>query len=505
MKAQRPPVRDHLPGQGLPARHHRRDALADVPPGRGARGGPRTSRWRTSRRTLELFAREMFGPRVADALPAVVLPVHRAVGRGRTCCCFKCGGDGCRFCKQSGWLEILGSGMVHPNVLRNVGYDPEEVTGWAFGMGVERVAMLKYEIDDIRLFFENDLRFLAAVRRPAPGDEDLVPLAPGVRRDGPRRPRESPTASSMRASRWRRSPRSSRGSRGVVVGEIEAIERGARRDRAPGHQQPPLRVALPDRTLLRGLRRAQRARRACARRSRPPGATLPGGREIEAAKIRGVVSEGMLCSEKELGLGAGRRRHPRCCPPTRRSAPISRPTSASTTRSSRSRSRPNRPDALSVVGVAREVAALTGAPLPLPAGRGARKPSRTRRRSPRSTIDAPDLCPRFCARGSSPGSPSARRRPGSPSGCARSGLRPINNLVDVTNYVLWELGQPLHAFDCDTRGRATRSWCGARGRASGSRRSTARARALGPDMAMVCDPDARASASAASWAAPTAR
>ena len=74
--------------------------------------------------------------------------------------CFKCGGDGCRFCKHGGWIEILGSGMVHPNVLRNVGYDPEEVTGWAFGMGVERVAILKYEIDDIRLFFDNDLRFL---------------------------------------------------------------------------------------------------------------------------------------------------------------------------------------------------------------------------------------------------------------------------------------------------------------------------------------------------------
>jgi phenylalanyl-tRNA synthetase alpha chain len=75
--------------------------------------------------------------------------------------CFKCGGDGgCRFCKGSGWLEIGGSGMVHPNVLRNVGYDPEEVTGWAFGMGIDRITLLKYEIDDIRLFFDNDLRFL---------------------------------------------------------------------------------------------------------------------------------------------------------------------------------------------------------------------------------------------------------------------------------------------------------------------------------------------------------
>jgi phenylalanyl-tRNA synthetase alpha chain len=73
--------------------------------------------------------------------------------------CFMCGGAGCRACKD-GWLEILGSGMVHPTVLRNGGYDPEEVTGWAFGMGIERIAMLKYGVDDLRLFFENDLRFL---------------------------------------------------------------------------------------------------------------------------------------------------------------------------------------------------------------------------------------------------------------------------------------------------------------------------------------------------------
>ncbi|MGC9023080.1 MAG: phenylalanine--tRNA ligase subunit alpha, partial [Dissulfurimicrobium sp.] len=69
-------------------------------------------------------------------------------------------GGGCRVCSQTGWLEILGAGMVHPNVFRKVGYDAEECTGFAFGLGVERVAMLKYGIDDIRLFYENDLRFL---------------------------------------------------------------------------------------------------------------------------------------------------------------------------------------------------------------------------------------------------------------------------------------------------------------------------------------------------------
>ncbi|MCK9390635.1 MAG: phenylalanine--tRNA ligase subunit alpha [Syntrophales bacterium] len=74
--------------------------------------------------------------------------------------CVMCGGKGCRVCGQSGWLEILGSGMVDPAVFENVGYDPEEVTGFAFGLGVERIAMLKYGISDIRLFFENDWRFL---------------------------------------------------------------------------------------------------------------------------------------------------------------------------------------------------------------------------------------------------------------------------------------------------------------------------------------------------------
>jgi phenylalanyl-tRNA synthetase alpha chain len=74
--------------------------------------------------------------------------------------CVNCGGKGCRVCSQSGWLEILGAGMVHPNVLAEVGYDPEQVTGFAFGLGVERVAMLKYGVDDIRIFFDNDVRFL---------------------------------------------------------------------------------------------------------------------------------------------------------------------------------------------------------------------------------------------------------------------------------------------------------------------------------------------------------
>ncbi|MCJ7556470.1 MAG: phenylalanine--tRNA ligase subunit alpha [Gammaproteobacteria bacterium] len=74
--------------------------------------------------------------------------------------CVMCGGVGCRVCSGTGWIEILGCGMVHPNVLRQVGIDPEEYTGYAFGMGVERLTMLRYGVNDLRLFFENDLRFL---------------------------------------------------------------------------------------------------------------------------------------------------------------------------------------------------------------------------------------------------------------------------------------------------------------------------------------------------------
>lgn len=78
--------------------------------------------------------------------------------------CVICGGGGCRVCKHTGWLEVLGCGMIHPNVLRNVGIDAEKYSGFAFGMGVERLAMLRYGVNDLRLFFENDLRFLRQFR-----------------------------------------------------------------------------------------------------------------------------------------------------------------------------------------------------------------------------------------------------------------------------------------------------------------------------------------------------
>jgi phenylalanyl-tRNA synthetase alpha chain len=109
--------------------------------------------------TLELFCKEMFGPSVKIRLRPSFFPFTEPSAEVDISCVI-CGGKGCRVCKNSGWLEILGAGMVHPNVLRMSGYDPDKVSGFAFGMGVERIAMLRYGIDDLRLFFENDLRFI---------------------------------------------------------------------------------------------------------------------------------------------------------------------------------------------------------------------------------------------------------------------------------------------------------------------------------------------------------
>ncbi len=161
MQAQRPPVRIICPGKV-----YRRDAdITHSPMFHQVEGlaVDRNISMGDLRGTLELFAREMFGPGPRIRFRPSFFPFTEPSAEVDVRC-FLCGGEGCRVCKHSGWLEILGAGMVHPQVFRNVGYDPEEVTGWAFGMGVERIAMLKYGIDDIRLFFENDLRFLQQFR-----------------------------------------------------------------------------------------------------------------------------------------------------------------------------------------------------------------------------------------------------------------------------------------------------------------------------------------------------
>ncbi len=109
--------------------------------------------------TLQDFARELFGPETRVKFRPHHFPFTEPSAE-MDVSCFKCGGKGCRMCKGNGWIEILGCGMVHPKVLRMSGIDPDEYTGFAFGIGLERIALLKYEIDDMRLLYENDERFL---------------------------------------------------------------------------------------------------------------------------------------------------------------------------------------------------------------------------------------------------------------------------------------------------------------------------------------------------------
>ena len=109
--------------------------------------------------TLEVLIKKMFGSDRVVRFRASYFPFTEPSYEVDVSC-FKCNQKGCPLCKHTGWIEILGSGMVHPNVLRNCGYDPEKFTGFAFGAGLERIAMLKYGINDIRLFYTNDKRFL---------------------------------------------------------------------------------------------------------------------------------------------------------------------------------------------------------------------------------------------------------------------------------------------------------------------------------------------------------
>lgn len=158
MERQKPPIRAIMPGrvyrnEAISARAHcffhqveglyvdRKVSFADL------------------KQTLYHFAKEMFGKETKIRLRPSFFPFTEPSAE-IDISCFICHGKGCNICKQTGWVEIAGSGMVHPNVLKNCGIDPEEFTGFAFGMGIERVTMLRYGINDLRLFSENDIRFL---------------------------------------------------------------------------------------------------------------------------------------------------------------------------------------------------------------------------------------------------------------------------------------------------------------------------------------------------------
>ncbi len=110
--------------------------------------------------TLEHFCHKMFGPERAVRLRPHFFPFTEPSTEVDVQC-IRCGGSGCRICSHTGWLEIMGAGMIDPNVFAMVGYDPDKISGFAFGMGPDRIAMLKYDMSDIRMFFENDVRFLA--------------------------------------------------------------------------------------------------------------------------------------------------------------------------------------------------------------------------------------------------------------------------------------------------------------------------------------------------------
>lgn len=159
MEKQSPPVRVICPGKC-----YRRDArdASHTPMFHQVEGlmVDREVTFADLKGVLEVFARRMFGPQTRMRFRPDFFPFTEPSAEA-SISCVMCEGKGCSVCKQTGWLEILGAGMVDPAVFAKVGYDPEEFVGFAFGMGVERIAMLKYGIDDIRLFFDNDVRFLS--------------------------------------------------------------------------------------------------------------------------------------------------------------------------------------------------------------------------------------------------------------------------------------------------------------------------------------------------------
>jgi len=158
MKSQPPPVRVIVPG-----RCHRRDTpdashVISFYQVEGLHVDYQVS-MADLKGTLAAFAREVFGGETRVRFRPHFFPFTEPSAE-LDISCLVCGGRGCRLCKNSGWVEVLGCGMVHPNVFRHAGYDPKGVTGFAFGMGVERLALLKYGIENMRILYDNDLRFL---------------------------------------------------------------------------------------------------------------------------------------------------------------------------------------------------------------------------------------------------------------------------------------------------------------------------------------------------------
>ncbi|MBD3271194.1 MAG: phenylalanine--tRNA ligase subunit alpha [Elusimicrobia bacterium] len=158
MQSMKPPIRAIMPGRVF--RHEALDASHSMVfhQVEGLVVGDNIT-FADLKAVLVHFVRRMYGPDVSLQFRPTFFPFTEPSAQVDIQCIF-CKGKGCAVCKKTGWIEMMGAGMVHPRVLKAVGYDPEKVTGYAFGMGVERIAMNKFHVNDMRLFFENDLRFL---------------------------------------------------------------------------------------------------------------------------------------------------------------------------------------------------------------------------------------------------------------------------------------------------------------------------------------------------------
>ncbi len=282
--------------------------------------------------TLLAFARQMFSPDTRVRFRPSFFP-YTEPSAEIDLSCWRCDGKGCAMCKQTGWIELGGCGMVHPAVFEAVGYDAERYTGFAWGIGIERIAILRYQVEDIRLFFENDLRFL-----------EQFPVLSHV--------------TDLSVVSWLR----------------DFVD-----------------VTVPPDRLAHDL----------------------GLRGFEVAALEPLGGDDAVIDFEVTA---------------------------------------NRPDCLSVLGLAREAATLYDLPLTRPStAPGARIPLRAAESGESArlsvTIADADLCPRYAAA-------VAETTPGaSPAWLAdrleAAGVRPISAIVDVTNYVLLELGHPMHAFDLE--------------------------------------------------------
>src|SRR5690606_36429637 len=376
------------------------------------------------------------------------------------------------------WLEVLGCGMVHPNVLRAVGIDPERYTGFAFSMGVERLAMLRYGVDDLRAFFDNDLRFLKQFAR-VPGIRDS---GLGIRKGGSTVPARSCETAftksripnllsrnfSMKFSEnWLRQHVPTDATRerlaevltaigldvedisvlgealdGVVVARIVSADRHPEADRLQVCQ-----VDAGQDGLLQIVCGAPNARAGLVAPLATIG-TKVGELTIKAAKLRGVESNGMLCSAKELGIDAdasGLLELPD-------DAPVGTPLAdylGLPDASVEIKLTPNRADCFSLRGIAFDVAAAVGSEVaaldaqPVPAATDAVLPV---------VLGAGADAPRYLGRVIEDVDAAAPTPLWMAERLRRCGVRPVSLLVDVTQYVMLELGQPMHAFDRDLLG-----------------------------------------------------